>query len=224
MDLALNQEFNPVFDKVVEIVKPQLSQVEPGHDYLHVCRVLGLARTIMQHYPEADNLVVEAAVLLHDIVDSKFFDGSADDALVLLNGYLELTTLTLSQRQLTIEIIETMSFSKNIGKSQSNYTVEYQIVRDADRLDAIGAIGIARTFSFGGIRNSRFYDLANDGFKDVDVESYKKRSSSTVQHFYDKLLKLKETMLTPEAKIMAESRTEFLYTFLDQLKREISGD
>jgi uncharacterized protein len=218
-------EFNPVFDPIVKELESMMVAAEPGHDWLHICRVLSNARSIAKSYhQQVEILVVEGAILLHDIVDSKFFSGTKDEAIAILKGYLDQLSLSDSQKESILEIIDTMSFSKTLDKAQSDYTIEYQIVRDADRLDALGAIGVARTFSFGAIRNNRFYDFENDGFRTLDFDTYKNRASSTVQHFYDKLLTLKDTMLTPEAKTMAESRTQFLYQFLEQLKNEINDD
>jgi uncharacterized protein len=210
-------------DSIKEIVKSELSTAEAGHDWLHVERVYQNALDITQELPNVDIFVVELAALLHDIADAKFHGGNENIGVEKASEIMQKFGVTESTMKHVMEIIANMSFRKMFDKLTFD-SLELHVVRDADRLDAIGAIGIARTFSYGAYKNNKFYN-ESVGFKSgMTKDQYVSSDSNTVQHFYDKLLKLKDLMHTLPAKRMAEKRHDFLIEYLDHLGDEIGKD
>lgn len=200
-------------------VKKTLMDAEAGHDWLHVERVWHNALLILDDETSADRTTVQLAALLHDIADSKFHHG---DETVGPRKARELMTafgIESSIIDVTILIIENMSYKGGFAHS-SYQSLELDIVRDADRLDAIGAIGVARAFTYGGYKNRRFYD--HQWMPEIfdSREAYKKVQGPTINHFYEKLLKLKDLMKTKKAKEIAKKRHEFLELFLDNFMEE----
>jgi len=195
------------------LVKSIYDQMDASHDFDHILRVYQNAETILQSIPEANGLLVRLAVLLHDVSDPKYSqDKSAEEAI--------LSELDLSdeERQQIRDIIAAVSF--NGGNEKEATTIEAKIVRDADRLDAIGAIGIARTFAYGGAKGRPLYNDEEEIREQMSEADYRSKSTASVTHFYEKLLKLKDLMVTEKGRELAVGRHQFMELFLQQLKQE----
>ncbi|MDO9339268.1 MAG: HD domain-containing protein [Bacteroidales bacterium] len=190
-----------------EFVKQNLKCHDSGHDWWHIERVRKLALFINEQEAIADPFTLEIAALLHDSVDSKFAGDNFEQGYVIIGEFLDKTGLTKTKEQV-IGVIRNVSFS-NKNPSGNLTDPVLLIIQDADRLDAIGAIGIARAFNYGGFRNNFIYNPDNE-----------LRTSSTISHFYEKLLVLKYRMNTLTAKRLAVDRHEFLETFLKQFYKE----
>lgn len=213
---------DPLIEKTVDFVKGQLKQAEGGHDWFHTERVWKLARRIAAEEPQADALVVDLGALLHDIADAKFHGGDESVAPKIAAEFLSAQGLDEHRIGQVIYLIQHISF-KNQGEHQGILPLELQIVQDADRLDALGAIGIARTFNFGGFKNNRMYDPAVPP-QSFNRETYKKYDGTTINHFYEKLLLLKDRMNTAAGQRMAEERHRFMEEFLHRFLREWEGE
>jgi uncharacterized protein len=188
---------------------------DASHDYAHIERVLKNAEEIMATEPSANPAVVRLGVLLHDVDDSKY---KSDDNPTV--G--EILQAIGANEELSLEIlacIESVSFSG--GNEKEITSIEGAIIRDADRLDAIGAIGIARTFAFGGARGRKLYNADEVARVLMSEMDYRGKETASVTHFYEKLLLLKELMVTPEGKRLAEQRHNFMLKFLAQIELEI---
>lgn len=207
-----------LIQNTISFVKHQLKDAEAGHDWFHIERVWKNAKLIAEQ-ENCDILVVEIAALLHDIADAKFHNG--DETLALKIAEEFLTSQNCSRKFITdIQfIIKNISF-KNRKELGDNFPIELKILQDADRLDAIGAIGIARTFNFGGFKNNLLYDPEILPQTEFNKEIYKKSNGTTINHFYEKLLLLKDMMHTKKGKEMAESRHDFMLAFLEQFLEE----
>lgn len=209
---------NGIIQTVADFVKNSLEGAEGGHDWFHTERVWKLAKLINAR--EGGNReVVEIAALLHDIADPKFHNG--DQTLALDISRNLLTDLELEQKIISevLYIIQHISF-KNKDAAPENPPVELMIVQDADRLDAIGAIGIARTFNFGGFKNNVMYDPQLPPDLHQRTKKYKKSKGTTINHFYEKLLLLKDLMNTETAKEIARRRHTFMLDFLNEFYAE----
>ncbi|WP_034333362.1 HD domain-containing protein [Bacillus sp. J37] len=193
-----------IIENIKKYVYKQFEDEESGHDKWHIDRVRKLAVSIAEK-ENADVFIVELAAILHDLIDEKVKETIRLDILEV-EKILKMQRVHKDDRDKVLKIIDSISFRKNI--SQSELSLEGKIVQDADRLDAIGAIGIARTFSFAGSRGHIIYDPE------------KKNNHHAIQHFYDKLLKLKELMNTETAKHIAEERHLFLEHYLQQFYTE----
>lgn len=209
-------------DRTVAHMRNQLERESSGHDWWHVYRVWRLARHIALA-EGADTKVVELAALLHDIADWKFHDGdesangrSARDWLIRLDAAPELIDQVC-------DIVDRVSF-RGGGVSDEMPTHEGQIVQDADRLDAIGAVGIARVFAFGGFMGRPIYDPDERPAVHATAEMYKRSSSASITHFYEKLLLLRDRMHTDTARRLAEGRHQFMEEFLSQFYTEWHAD
>lgn len=189
-------------------------QFDASHDFQHIERVYQNALTILQTEPEADAEVVKMAVLLHDVSDKKYTDSKEQE-----NKLIAELSLSEEKKQHIRDCIAQVSF--NGGNEPEITSLEAKIVRDADRLDAIGAIGIARTFAFGGAKGRKLYDKEEDARNDMTEEEYRNKNTSSVTHFYEKLLLLKDLMITKKGKQMAKERHQFMVQFLEQLQNEI---
>lgn len=189
-----------------------------GHDVAHVNRVLRLATYIAEQEHVENKQTIQLASLLHDTVDHKLTDHQS--ALKNLKHFLKELQLPIEEQQHILHIIEHMSY--NHGQNNSaNLTIEGQIVRDADRLDAIGAIGIARTFQFAGHFNEPMWvEHPTKHIAQVDDTHYNQWSPSAIKHFYEKLLKLKSLMHTTTAKELAEQRHQYMENFIKQFFNE----
>lgn len=209
-------------DSTVEFVKEKLKGAEAGHDWFHIERVWKLARKIAE--TEACNKeVVELSALLHDIADPKFHNGDETIAPKIAREFLEKHNVSDETIERVLFIIENISF-KNRDSAPQNPPVELKIVQDADRIDAIGAIGIARTFNFGGFKNNLMYDPQSKPDLNMSKEQYKKSNGTTINHFYEKLLLLKDLMNTESGKKLAEERHNYMLGFLDQFYKEWNVD
>lgn len=199
---------------VEEYVREAVQQYDSGHGWSHIERVVRLAVHIHDCDALGDRYTVELGALLHDIGDHKFavHDGPAEIRRIL--GSLRIDQGMIDE---VVSINENISFSK--GKSDRPKSDELQIVQDADRLDAMGAIGIARAFSYGGFKGREIYD-PRQGFVNPPGLADSKNSASTVHHFYDKLLVLKNLMNTPTGRKLAEERHDFMVRYLEQFYRE----
>lgn len=206
----------------IAFVKKTLENVESGHDFYHIERVYKNAQLIAQ--TENCNLeVIQLAALLHDIADSKFNNG--DETVGPKTAQVFLATQNIEQATIhhVIKIIENISFKG--GNFQRDFdSIELQIVQDADRLDAIGAIGIGRTFNYGGFKNNPMHIPNLDPKLNMTKQEYKKHQGTTINHFYEKLLLLKDLMNTESGKKIAEQRHQFMLTFLEQFYAEWDGE
>ncbi|SOC14947.1 uncharacterized protein SAMN05880501_1088 [Ureibacillus xyleni] len=201
---------------LIKEVKAIYDTFDASHDFQHIERVLQNAESILVAEPDADKEIVRIAVLLHDVSDKKYTDSKeAEERL--------LQSLDLSEEKIQHirEIIASVSF--NGGNELPAKSLEAKIVRDADRLDAIGAVGIARTFAYGGAKGRKLYDDEEEARMAMTEEEYRSKNTSSVTHFYEKLLLLKDLMTTEKGKQMAEERHRFMVTFLEQLKNEREG-
>ena len=203
-------------NKCRELVITIYNNMDASHDYQHIERVYKNAETILQSEPQADVQIVRLAVLLHDVSDAKYTQTKEAEERIL-----QKLDLTDEQRQHIRDIIASVSF--NGGNELEAKTIEAKIVRDADRLDAIGAVGIARTFAYGGAKGRKLYDDAEEARTNMSVEQYRTKSTASVTHFYEKLLLLKDLMVTEKGKQMAEERHAFMVSFLEQLQKERDG-
>lgn len=212
-----------LIDVTVDFVKRTLEDAEGGHDWWHISRVWKVAKQIALQEEGVDVLVVELAALLHDIADPKFHDGNEDIGPQVAVQFLTEKGLDYERVFHVEQIIRNMSFKSSLGELTFR-SAEMDIVQDADRLDAIGAIGIARAFSFGGFKNRPLYDPAVPPNLSMSKEEYKKSKSHTINHFYEKLLLLKDKMNTPTAKKIAASRHVFMEQYLAQFYAEWDAD
>lgn len=212
---------NNIIEKTVAFVKKSLEQAESGHDWWHIQRVWNNTRMILQH-EEADELVCELTALLHDIADSKFHNGDETIGPRVAGEFLSSEGVDPQIVEQVQAIILNMSFKASLGE-RNFHSKELEIVQDADRLDAIGAIGIARAFTYGGFKNREIYNPNIPVMENMDKEAYKKTTAPTINHFYEKLLLLKDKMNTPTAKKMAEGRHQYMEQYLEQFYAEWEG-
>ena len=207
-----------LINKTIELVKEKLEGTESGHDWFHIERVWKLSLKI-QEKEGGDKLIIELAALLHDIADPKFHNGDETIASKIVKEFLTEQKVDSETIEKVIFIIENMSF-KNRNDAPKELPLELKIVQDADRIDAIGAIGIARTFNFGGYKNNLMYHPDIEPRLNQTKEEYKKSNGTTINHFYEKLLLLKNLLNTDTAKEIGEERHQFMLHFLDQFYRE----
>ena len=210
-----------IIQKTVAYVKAELAGAEGGHDWWHIYRVWRSAKEILSR-EECDGLTVELAALLHDIADSKFNGG--DESIGPMKAEKFLQSIDADQTTTThvVNIIKHMSF-KSSHFEQGFISKELQVVQDADRLDAIGAIGIARAFSYGGYKNRAFFDPDIMPNMNMTKEEYKNSTAPTINHFYEKLLLLKDKMNTETGKALAQKRHDFMLEYLEQFYSEWEG-
>lgn len=221
-----------IIKKTETFVKETLGKDSTGHDWWHVHRVRNLAKGIARH-EGADIFVVELAALLHDIGDYKFFQGDEEAGAVKVREWLSSLEISPSFIHKIVGITSQISFmytlpDKGKGKGKKDSTIpilskELMAVTDADRLDAMGAIGIARAFTYGGFFNRPIYDPAVKPSKSITKEEYKTTEAPSINHFYEKLLKLKDMMYTPFGRKMAKRRHRFLNLYLKEFFKEWKG-
>lgn len=207
-----------IINNTINFVQQKLDGAEAGHDWFHIERVWKLSRHLQQK-EGGDLLVIELAALLHDIADPKFHDGEETIAATIATEFLSEQKVEQEILEKVIFILKNMSF-KNRNDAPKDLPLELKIVQDADRLDAIGAIGIARTFNFGGYKNNLMYDPAIEPQLHQSKEDYKKSNGTTINHFYEKLLLLKDLLNTSAAKEIAEHRHQFMLLFLAEFYKE----
>lgn len=208
-------------EKTEFFVKHELQNAEGGHDWWHIYRVWQNAKNIALT-ENVNVLVVELAALLHDIADSKFYDGDENIGPNKAQHFLTDIGVPTDVIEHVVNIIRHMSFKHTFGDVEFS-SQEMLVLQDADRLDAIGAIGIARTFNYGGFKNRLMYhpDIKPQNY--ADIASYKNTTAPTINHFYEKLLLLKDSMNTKTGKQLAENRHAFMEQFLVQFYKEWEG-
>jgi uncharacterized protein len=209
-----------IIERTISFVKATLSDMEGGHDWFHVQRVFQNAIRIARE-EKTDVLVVSLGALLHDIADSKFHGG--DERIGPKTAADFLTSLHLPARTIAHvkKIVKHISFKNSLdGKRKKFNSMEFRVVQDADRLDAIGAIGIARAFNYGGYRNMPLYDPAIPPDLKMTKAEYKRSGNPTINHFYEKLLLLKDNMNTDTGKRLAAERHQFMLNYLEQFYME----
>ena len=192
-----------------EFVRQNLKGYDSGHDWWHIVRVRKLASFINNMELVADPFIVDITALLHDTADSKFAGRDNEQSYLMIKDFLDSSGMS-DIRDQVMNVIKKVSFSSNHKKENPDDPL-LRVIQDADRLDAIGAIGIARAFNYGGFRNNPIY------FPGEETEN---KGISTIGHFYDKLLKLKEMMNTTTGHKIAEERHEILEKFLQQFYSE----
>jgi uncharacterized protein len=210
-----------IIKQTVEFVKESLKGAESGHDWWHIERVWNNAKLLIKS-EEVDPFIVELAALLHDIADSKFHDGDEEIGPKKAGEYLKSIGIEDSQIVHIQQIIRNMSFKASLGTLNFS-SKEMEVVQDADRLDAIGAIGIARAFTYGGFKNRELYNPEIPPALNMTKEEYKSSNAPTINHFYEKLLLLKDKMNTPTGLRIAEERHQFMLTYLEQFYNEWNG-
>lgn len=213
---------NQLIKNTISFVKQQLENAEGGHDYFHIERVLKNSILIAKE-ENCNQLIVQLGALLHDIADSKFHDGDETVGPKVAREFLESEKVSEEIIVHVINIIENISFKGgNFEKKFSSK--ELDIVQDADRLDAIGALGIARVFNYGGFKNRPLYNPEIEPNLTMNKEEYKNNVAPTLNHFYEKLLLLKDKMNTETGKKIAQKRHEYMEGFLEQFYAEWNGE
>jgi len=212
----MNKEI--VIQKTIDFVKEVLSDAEGGHDWWHIYRVWKLSKHIAQT-ENVDIFIVELGALLHDIADSKFHGGDEEIGPRKAREFLRSLDVEADVIVHVENIISNISFKG--GKHTQKFTSpELDVVQDADRLDAMGAIGIARAFNYGGYKDRAIYNPDTKPNLNMTKEEYKNSNAPTLNHFYEKLLLLKDRMNTKTGKSMAEHRHKYMEQFLDEFYKE----
>ena len=208
--------------KTIEFVKTSLSDAEGGHDWWHIYRVWNTARHIAQN-ENVDMFIVELGALLHDIADSKFYDGNEEIGPQRAKVFLQSLLVDNEVIDHVVNIIDNISF-KGGRLPQKFRSPELDVIQDADRLDALGAIGIARTFNYGGFKGRAIYNPDIKPNLRLTKDEYKNSDAPTLNHFYEKLLLLKDRMNTETGRKMAEERHAFMLDYLDNFYKEWEGE
>ena len=208
--------------KTKSFVKQTLANAEGGHDWFHTLRVYHNALLISKT-EKVNLLVVELAALLHDIADSKFHDGDDTIGPKMAREFLFQLNVDSQTIEDVVKIIENMSFNKSLGDDDLFISEELKVVQDADRLDAIGAIGVARAFNYGGFKNRPLFNPEIKPILNMSKAEYKTSTAPTINHFYEKLLLLKDKMNTKTGKQIAKKRHAFMEQFLAQFYAEWDG-
>ncbi len=207
-----------VLQNTRNFVKQTLENAEAGHDFWHILRVLKLSEKIAQS-EGGDIFIIQLGALLHDIADSKFHNGDETIGPKIAREFLDTQQINKETIDHIVKIIENISF-KNSFEGQKFTSKELEIIQDADRLDAIGAIGIARAFVYGGHKNNPIFNPDLKVNLNMSKEEYKKGDTSTINHFYEKLLKLRDMMNTGTGKQLAIKRHNFMEDFLKEFYEE----
>lgn len=202
-------------------IRQQLEGEGSGHDWWHIHRVRNLALKLGRE-ENADLFIVELSALLHDIADHKFHDGNEDIGPATARKWLEHLEVSDSVVEHVCEIIRDVSF-KGSDVETPMKTIEGKVVQDADRLDAIGAIGVARAFAYGGYKERELYNPEISPETHQSFDEYKNSAGPTINHFYEKLFLLKERMNTASARILAKQRHDFMHEFVDRFLAEWNG-
>ncbi|PKD21756.1 phosphohydrolase [Salegentibacter salinarum] len=210
-----------IIENTESFVKRTLKNAEGGHDWFHIQRVWNKAKLIAKN-EAADLFIVELGALLHDIADSKFHNGDESVGPKVASEFLQEQKLSTEVINHVVKIIENVSFKGGNIKQEFN-SIELEIVQDADRLDALGAIGIARTFNYGGFKGRALYDPTIEPNLSMSKEEYKTSNAPTINHFYEKLLLLKDKMNTETGREIAQKRHEFMELYLEQFYSEWKG-
>nr|WP_121269699.1 HD domain-containing protein [Pedobacter schmidteae] len=212
---------NTIIDLTIQFVKKTLADAEAGHDWFHIERVYKNAMDINQQ-EKGDELIVALAALLHDIADAKFNNGDEEIGPRIAGDFLASINLEPTIIEHVQQIIRNLSYKASLGVVTFR-SKELDVVQDADRLDAIGAIGIARAFTYGGYKNRVLYDPEIQPNLNMSKEEYKNSKAPTINHFYEKLLRLKDLMKTSEGKKIAQERHDFMLVYLEQFYSEVGA-
>ena len=213
---------NLLVENTIEFVKKTLEGAEGGHDWFHIERVFNNSKLIAKG-EKSDLEIVELGALLHDIADSKFHNGDETVGPKVASDFLRSQGASEEVIDHVIKIIENISF-KGGNEEQKFTSIELDIVQDADRLDAIGAIGIARCFNYGGFKGRALYDPEIEPKLNMNKDEYKASNAPTINHFYEKLLLLKDRMNTGTGRRIAADRHAFMVKYLDQFYKEWNGE
>ncbi len=210
-------------EKTIAYVQRELKDSEGGHDWFHIQRVFRNTLHIARE-EKIDLLVVSLAALLHDIADPKFHNGDEEIGPKKAAAFMADLDISEARREHVVQIIRHISYKNSLEASKSRFdSRELQVVRDADRLDAMGAIGIARAFNYGGHAGRKLYDPEVAPNPKMDKATYKKNTGPTLNHFYEKLLLLKDLMHTETGKKLAEKRHQYMLDFLEEFYSEWNG-
>lgn len=220
--MNLNNQHDEILKATVDHIRQLLAGDSSGHDWHHIERVWKTAVTIGGG-EGADLVVVQLAALLHDIADWKFHGGDDTAGPRAARAWLERFSVEAATIEHVCEIIATLSF-KGAGVATPMRTLEGKVVQDADRLDALGAVGIARAFAYGGHKGRELYDPAVPPTPHDSFGAYKKNAGPTINHFYEKLLLLKDRMNTAVGRRLAEDRHRFMEAYLEQFFAEWKGE
>ncbi|MDB4921188.1 HD domain-containing protein [Mucilaginibacter sp.] len=207
-----------LIDKTAAFVRQTLENAEGGHDWWHINRVWNNAKLIARA-EQADPFIVELATLLHDIADSKFHNGDEEIGPKMAGDFLNSINIDEETIQHVQQIIRHISFKSSFDEA-SFHSIELDIVQDADRLDALGAIGIARAFNYGGFKGREIYNPEIKPNPNLTKAEYKNSTAPSINHFYEKLLLLKDKMNTATGKKLAEQRHNFMLSYLEQFYSE----
>ena len=218
----MNQE--KILKNTIEFVKTELKNAEGGHDWFHIERVYKNAILISSD-ENVDPFIVSLGALLHDIADPKFYNGDETIGPKIAAEFLKNQNVDSKTIMHVINIINHISFKNSLDTTSKKFTSkELEVVQDADRLDAIGAIGIARCFNYGGFKNRALYNPDILPNLNQTKEAYKNSDAPTINHFYEKLLLLKDKMNTETGKKIALERHQFMEVFLTQFYKEWNGE
>ncbi|WP_392551921.1 HD domain-containing protein [Orbus wheelerorum] len=217
----LTEHQQQVITNTYHYAKQKLSHDFSGHDIAHINRVVKLAQHIQKTEPEADLFIVTITAYLHDVIDDKVIENVEKGRQELI-AFMQQQQIEQSSQQAILDIIDNMSFRKNLTSKQP-LSKEGEIVQDADRIDAIGAIGIGRTFYYGANKKHTMYDPTIAPRINMSLDDYKK-PSTVINHFYEKLLLLKDQMNTEEGKKLALERHQFLLSFVKQFEAEWNSE
>ena len=217
----MNQE--EIISNTIQFVKNELKNAEGGHDWFHIERVFKNAILISKD-EKVDIFVVSLAALLHDIADAKFHKGDETIGPTMAADFLKTQQVEKQVSKHVINIIKHISYKNSLEKSRKKFTSkELEVVQDADRLDAIGAIGIARCFNYGGFKNRAIYNPEILPELNLSKEAYKNSDAPSINHFYEKLLLLKDQMNTTTGKKIAAERHRYMELYLEQFYNEWNG-
>lgn len=216
----MNQQ--AIISQTADMLKQKFSEESSGHDWWHIFRVWQNAITIGKK-EDANLYVVELAALLHDVADYKFHDGDEKIGGEVAKQWMQEIGVDSETIDAVVDIVNNVSFKggKNSKKMQS---IEGKVVQDADRLDAIGAIGIARCFAYGGYKGNEMHNPDRKPNLNMSKEEYKNQKGTQINHFYEKLLLLKDLMNTETGKDMANARHEYMLNYLDEFYLEWKGE
>ena len=215
-----------IINQTIHFVKKELTNAEGGHDWFHIERVQRNAKTIAKN-EFVDPFIVELGALLHDIADAKFYDGDETIGSKKARNFLSSIEVDETTIHHIEYIIDNISYKNTLAvntSDQKNISKELEVIQDADRLDALGAIGIARAFNYGGYKNRQLFNPDIAPNINQSKEAYKKSAAPTINHFYEKLLLLKDKMNTKTGKRMAQERHDFMNRFLEQFYGEWDGN
>mmetsp|Transcript_1582 Transcript_1582/g.2093 ORF Transcript_1582/g.2093 Transcript_1582/m.2093 type:complete len:221 (+) Transcript_1582:44-706(+) len=211
-----------IIQNTIEFVKKELAGNDASHDWFHIERVWKLSKTLAREEKIENSEIVELAALLHDVNDWKY-SGSETAGVETAVAFLKSQNFDEEKIKKVAQIIEGVGFKNELANKTEMFP-ELAVVQDADRLDAIGAIGIGRTFAYGGRKSTPMYDPEIKPVENITKEQYMhKEKNTTINHFYEKLLKLKDMMKTETGKKMAQQRHNFMEQFLNQFYAEWEG-